>query len=256
MAVADSTAPHGLRLAIEDYPYAVDGLEIWGALKQWVSDYVSLYYKSDDAIKEDAEVQAWWQEAVNVGHGDLKKESGWYQMESVQEAVEAITTFIWIASAHHAAVNFGQYAYGGYMPNLPTLSRRLIPEQHSLDYAQMMKDPEAFMLSSVSSPNQATTVMAVLELLSKHSTDEAYLGQVKGSTHELTDDEGIEQAFGKFSAALAGVEKNVSERNKNSNLKNRYGPSQVPYTLLYPNTTDLSREGGLTGRGIPNSVSI
>ncbi|XP_059072471.1 linoleate 9S-lipoxygenase A-like [Cryptomeria japonica] len=256
MAVADSTAPHGLRLAIEDYPYAVDGLEIWDALKQWVSDYVSLYYKSDDAIKEDTEVQTWWKEAVNVGHGDLKKESGWYQMESVEEAAEAITTIIWIASAHHAAVNFGQYAYGGYMPNLPTLSRRLIPEQHSLDYAQMMKDPEAFMLSTVSNPNQATTVMAVLELLSKHSTDEAYLGQVKGSTHELIDDEGIEQAFGKFSAALAGVEKNVSERNKNSNLKNRYGPSQVPYTLLYPNTTDLSREGGLTGRGIPNSVSI
>ncbi|GLJ05589.1 hypothetical protein SUGI_0020800 [Cryptomeria japonica] len=256
MAVEDSTAPHGLRLVIEDYPYAVDGLEIWGALKQWVSDYVSLYYKSDDAIKEDAEVQAWWKEAVNVGHGDLKNESGWYQMESVEEAVEAITTIIWIASAHHAAVNFGQYAYGGYMPNLPTLSRRLIPEQHSLDYAEMMNDPEGFMLSSVSTPNQATTVMAVLELLSKHSTDEAYLGQVKGSTHELTDDEGIEQAFGKFSATLAGVEKNVSERNKNSNLKNRYGPSQVPYTLLYPGTTDLSKQGGLTGRGIPNSVSI
>ncbi|GLJ05604.1 hypothetical protein SUGI_0021020 [Cryptomeria japonica] len=157
-------------------------------------------------------------------------------MESVQEAVEAITTIIWIASAHHAAVNFGQYAYGGYMPNLPTLSRRIIREQHSLDYAQMMKDPEAFMFSSVSNPNQATTV--------------------KGSTHELNDDEGIDQAFGKFSAALVGVEKNVSERNQNSNLKNRYGPSQVPYTLLYPNTTDLSREGGLTGRGIPNSISI
>ncbi|GLJ05608.1 hypothetical protein SUGI_0021070 [Cryptomeria japonica] len=256
MAVADSTAPNGLRLVIEDYPYAVDGLEIWGALKQWVSDYLSLYYKSDDAIKEDAEVQAWWKEVVNVGHGDLKIESGWYQMESVEEAVEAVTTLIWVASAHHAAVNFGQYAYGGYMPNLPTLSRRLIPEKHSVEYAEMMKDPEAFLLSSVSAPSEATTVMAVLELLSKHSTDEVYLGQVKGSTPEWTDDEGIEQAFRKFSATLAAVEKNVLERNKNSNLKNRYGPSQVPYKLLYPGTTDLSKEGGLTGRGIPNSVSI
>ena len=256
MAVPDSAAPHGVRLVIEDYPYAVDGLEIWAALKQWVSDYVSLYYKSDYAIKEDPEVQAWWKEALNVGHGDLKKESGWYQMESLAEAVEAITTIIWIASAHHAAVNFGQYAYGRYMPNLPTLSRRLIPEQYSVDYAEMMKDPEAFMLSTVSNPNQATTVMAVLELLSKHSTDEVYLGQVKGSTPELTDDEGIEQAFGKFSETLAGVEKNVSERNKNAKLKNRYGPSQVPYTLLYPGTTDVSKQGGLTGRGVPNSVSI
>ena len=54
---------------------------------------------------------------------------------------------------------------------------RAIPEQYSVDYAEMMKDPEAFMLSTVSNPNQATTVMAVLELLSKHSTDEVYLGR-------------------------------------------------------------------------------
>ena len=29
----DPSAPHGLRLLIEDYPYAVDGLEIWSAIK-------------------------------------------------------------------------------------------------------------------------------------------------------------------------------------------------------------------------------
>ena len=36
MAVEDPSAPHGLRLVIEDYPYAVDGLEIWDAIKSWV----------------------------------------------------------------------------------------------------------------------------------------------------------------------------------------------------------------------------
>ncbi|XP_049388110.1 linoleate 9S-lipoxygenase 6-like, partial [Solanum stenotomum] len=29
VAVEDSSSPHGVRLLIEDYPYAVDGLEIW-----------------------------------------------------------------------------------------------------------------------------------------------------------------------------------------------------------------------------------
>uniref|UniRef100_A0A0D6QR96 Lipoxygenase n=1 Tax=Araucaria cunninghamii TaxID=56994 RepID=A0A0D6QR96_ARACU len=257
MAVPDTTAAHGLRLVIEDYPYAVDGLEIWSTLKQWVRDYLSLYYKSDESIKADREVQAWWKEAVNVGHGDLKREeTGWYKMESVDQVAEAITTIIWVASAHHAAVNFGQYAYGGYMPNLPTISRRLIPEKGSVEYAQMVADPEAYLLKTVSTPSQATTVMAVLELLSKHSTDEVYLGQVKGSTPDWTDDDGIQDAFSRFSSALEGVEKSVSERNKDPQLKNRYGPSQVPYTLLYPCTSDHSKEGGLTGRGIPNSVSI
>ncbi|GLJ05591.1 hypothetical protein SUGI_0020820 [Cryptomeria japonica] len=256
MAVADSSAPHGLRLLIEDYPYAVDGLDIWAALKQWVSDYVSLYYKSDDAIKEDAEVQAWWKEVVNVGHGDLKEESGWYKIESVAEAVEAITTIVWVASAHHAAVNFGQYAYGGYMPNLPTMSSHLIPKKVSPEYAEMVNDPEAYMLKSVSGKLQATLVMKILELLSTHSTDEVYLGQVKGSTPEWTDDERIPDVFARFTSALENLEKNVTERNENPELKNRYGPAKVPYTLLYPSTSDHSKEGGLTGMGVPNSVSI
>ncbi|KAL0371163.1 UNVERIFIED_CONTAM: Linoleate 13S-lipoxygenase 2-1, chloroplastic [Sesamum angustifolium] len=34
MAVEDPTAPHGLKLTIEDYPYANDGLLIWDAIKQ------------------------------------------------------------------------------------------------------------------------------------------------------------------------------------------------------------------------------
>ena len=257
MAVPDSTATHGLRLVVEDYPYAVDGLEIWAALKSWVSDYMSLYYKSDDAIKADKELQAWWAEVVNVGHGDHKSDgNGWYKMDTVSEVTEALTTIIWLASAHHAAVNFGQYPYGGYMPNVPTISRRLLPQKGSVEYSEFLADPDAYFLKTVSNPSQATTTMAVLELLSKHSTDEVYLGQVKGSTLEWTNDAAVEQAFKQFSLSLEQVEKNVCARNNNPHLKNRVGLAKFPYTLLYPSTTDLSRKGGLTARGVPNSISI
>jgi linoleate 9S-lipoxygenase len=60
MAVKDPSSPYGLRLLIEDYPYAVDGLEIWTTIKTWVQDYVSLYYATDDDIKNDSELQHWW----------------------------------------------------------------------------------------------------------------------------------------------------------------------------------------------------
>ncbi|KAH9326921.1 hypothetical protein KI387_007099, partial [Taxus chinensis] len=58
MAVPDPKAPHGLRLVIEDYPYAVDGIDIWFVIRQWVSDYLSLYYKDDTSVKKDKELQA------------------------------------------------------------------------------------------------------------------------------------------------------------------------------------------------------
>jgi len=57
---------------MEDYPYAVDGLEIWDAIKSWVQDYVSLYYPTDEAVQKDTELQTWWKEVVEKGHGDLK----------------------------------------------------------------------------------------------------------------------------------------------------------------------------------------
>ncbi|KAG5012705.1 hypothetical protein JHK86_024966 [Glycine max] len=33
VAVKDPSAPHGVRLLIEDYPYASDGLQIWDVIK-------------------------------------------------------------------------------------------------------------------------------------------------------------------------------------------------------------------------------
>ncbi|KAI4965989.1 hypothetical protein ZWY2020_047244, partial [Hordeum vulgare] len=43
VAVEDSTQPHGIRLLIEDYPYANDGLLLWSAIGNWVESYVKLY---------------------------------------------------------------------------------------------------------------------------------------------------------------------------------------------------------------------
>ncbi|XP_059065058.1 linoleate 9S-lipoxygenase A-like [Cryptomeria japonica] len=226
MAVPDSTAPHGLRLVIEDYPYAVDGLEIWAALKKWVTEYLSIYYKSDASIKGDKELQSWWKEIVAVGHADAKE--GWYKMGSFHEMTEALTTIIWMASALHANVNFGHYAYGGYMPNRPTLSRRLIPQKGSPEYSDLVKDPEAYLLKTLSDQKTAVTVMTSLEVLSKHARNEVYIGQRKGSTPEWTDDVEVDEAFSRFSCALQEVEKNIMNRNKNPDFKNRLGPAKVP----------------------------
>ena len=121
MAIEDPSSPHGLRLVIKDYPYAVDGLEIWDAIKTWVHDYVSLYYATDDAFKKDSELQDWWKEVVKKGHGDLKDEPWWPKLQTIEELIQTCTIIIWIASAFHAAVNFGQYPYGGYILNRPTL---------------------------------------------------------------------------------------------------------------------------------------
>uniref|UniRef100_A0A3Q7F7V1 Lipoxygenase domain-containing protein n=1 Tax=Solanum lycopersicum TaxID=4081 RepID=A0A3Q7F7V1_SOLLC len=86
VVVEDLTCPHGVCLLIQDYPYAVDGLEIWSAIKSW----------------KDGELQAWWNEIREGGHGDKKDEPWWPKMQTLQELIDS-----WIASALHAAVNLG-----------------------------------------------------------------------------------------------------------------------------------------------------
>ena len=84
MAVKEPSAKHGLRLTIEDYPYAVDGLDVWAAIREWVEDYVKLYYMDDEEVVKDEEVQSWWLEVRTVGHGDHGNATWWPTMTSVE----------------------------------------------------------------------------------------------------------------------------------------------------------------------------
>jgi len=250
VAVEDPTSAYGLRLLIEDYPYASDGLEIWAAIKSWVDEYVNFYYKSDAAIAQDAELQAFWKELVEVGHGDLKNATWWFKMQTRDELIEASTTLIWIASALHAAVNFGQYPYGGYIVNRPTKSRRFMPEQGSPEYDELAKDYQKTYLRTITPKNDTLTDLTIIEVLSRHASDEQYLGErIEGDL--WTSDSQPKEAFKRFGKKLAEIEQKLIQRNNDETLRNRNGPVKMPYTLLYP-----SSEEGLTCRGIPNSVSI
>ncbi|XP_057735899.1 linoleate 9S-lipoxygenase 5-like [Arachis stenosperma] len=254
MAVPDSSSPHGLKLMIEDYPFAVDGLEIWDAIETWVTEYCNFYYKSDEMVENDTEVQSWWKEVRYKGHGDLKDRSWWPEMKTKDELIQSCTTIIWIASAYHAAVNFGQYPYAGYLPNRPTVSRRFMPEPGTPEYKELESDPDLAFLKTITAQFQTLLGVSLIEVLSRHSTEEVYLGQ-RENPYWTCDAEPL-AAFERFKQKLIEIENNIMERNKDKRLKNRNGPVQMPYTLLYPNTSDYSREGGLTGKGIPNSVSI
>ncbi|KAJ0513788.1 putative linoleate 9S-lipoxygenase [Helianthus annuus] len=254
VAVKDPSQPHGLKLLIDDYPFAIDGLEIWSAIQTWVHDYCKIYYESDEMVQNDSELQSWWTELRTEGHGDKKDEPWWPQMKSRVELMDTCTIIIWVASALHAAVNFGQYPYAGYLPNRPTVSRRFMPKPGTPEYAELESNPEKEFLKTITSQLQTLLGVSLIEILSRHSTDEIYLGQSE-SPYWTSDPDALE-AFKRFGRKLEDIEVKIKERNNDECLKNRNGLVKVPYTLLYPNTSDYTCVGGLTGKGIPNSISI
>lgn len=250
MAVPDATQPHGLKLLIEDYPYATDGLQIWSAIENWVRTYVNRYYPNSSLICNDRELQAWYFESINVGHSDLRNEDWWPTLDNADNLVSVLTTLIWLASAQHAALNFGQYPYGGYVPNRPPLMRRLIPEENDPEYAIFLADPQKYFLSALPGVLQTTKFMAVVDTLSTHSPDEEYLGE-RQQPSIWTGDTEIVDAFYEFSSEMRRIEKEIDRKNLDTSLRNRCGAGVLPYELLAP-----SSGPGVTCRGVPNSVSI
>lgn len=251
MAVEDPKAPHGLKLMIEDYPYANDGLFMWDGIKMWVTDYVNHYYPDPNLVEADKELQAWWTEIRTVGHADKKDEPWWPVLKTPQNLIEIITTMVWVTSGYHAAVNFGQYTYAGYFPNRPTIARTNMPTEDPADeeWQKFIKKPETALLKCFPSQLQATRVMAVLDILSNHSPDEEYLGEKMEQA--WADDPVIKDAFERFNRRLKVLELIIDSRNEDAESKNRNGAGIIPYELLKPFS-----KPGVTGKGVPYSISI
>lgn len=175
-------------------------------------------------------------------------------MQTLVDLTKTCTIIIWVASALHAAVNFGQYPYAGYLPNRPTISRRFMPEPGTPEYQELERNPDLAFLKTITAQLQTLLGVSLIEILSRHSTDEIYLGQ--RDTPEWTSDAEPLAAFERFGSRLRGIETRINQMNQDRRWNNRFGPVEMQYTLLYPNTSDYSRQGGLAGKGIPNSVSI
>ncbi|PHT59204.1 Linoleate 13S-lipoxygenase 2-1, chloroplastic [Capsicum baccatum] len=251
LAVEDPNEPHGLKLTIEDYPFANDGLVLWDTLKQWVTAYVNHYYPQTNLVESDIELQAWWSEIKNVGHADKKDEPWWPELKTPNDLIGIITTIVWVTSGHHAAVNFGQYSYAGYFPNRPTIARSKMPTEDPTDeeWECFLNKPEEALLKCFPSQIQATKVMAILDVLSNHSPDEEYLGET--IEPYWAEDPVIKAAFEVFSGKLKELEGIIDARNADPKLMNRNGAGVVPYELLKPFS-----EPGVTGKGVPYSISI
>ncbi|KAI0494514.1 hypothetical protein KFK09_024652 [Dendrobium nobile] len=248
MAVEDRNMPHGLRLLIEDYPYANDGLLLWSALESFMKEYVAAYYPSAAAVQADGELMSWYAEVLTAGHADHRNAPWWPAMDTPADLANILTTLIWLASAQHAALNFGQYPIGAYIPCRPPLLRRLLPEMGDPDYDYFLEDPHRYYLSAMPELTQATIFMTVIDTLSTHSADEEYLGERREG---WTGDGRAMEVFKGFAAEVRRAEEEIERRNRDPAMRNRCGAGVLPYELMTP-----SSPPGITCRGVPNSCSI
>ncbi|CAJ1956992.1 unnamed protein product [Sphenostylis stenocarpa] len=124
--IESSCAPGKYSIEISSAAY---DLEWRFDMQLWVTDYVNHYYPEPSLVKSDEELQAWWKEIRTAGHADKKDEPWWPVLKTPRDLIGILSPIIWVTSGHHAAVNFGQYVYGGYFPNRPTITRTKMPTE-------------------------------------------------------------------------------------------------------------------------------
>ncbi|KAL7404318.1 hypothetical protein ABVT39_012981 [Epinephelus coioides] len=168
LCIPDNIAERGLK-DVPNFYYRDDGLKLWDIIHRFVQGVLGFYYKNDDEVKKDSELHKWIADIFE--HGFLSREGTGIpqRFTTVAEMVKFVTMVIFTCSAQHAAVNSGQYDYGGWMPNTPTTLYRPPPTKKGTT-------SEATMLQTFPDKGTTANAMAALWLLSKQSSDFVPLG--------------------------------------------------------------------------------
>lgn len=203
-----------------------DSMVLYGAIRDYVTKYVNLYYDTNDKIINDVEIQTFGQELTKsksdggCGIPGVPFENG--KFSKADQLIEVFTSVIFSSSVVHAAANFPQYDAYGFPPNYPTKIKGVPPKN---------KNPlkEEDIVKSLIDKSTTLDTMVITRILSERSTNA--LGDFEVT---YTYDPAAVKIVEEFRQNLKDISLKMHQRNEKLVQK---------YEYLYPEE-------------IPNSISI
>jgi arachidonate 15-lipoxygenase len=202
------------------YPYRDDALLIWDAIHHWVSDYVSLYYATDQEVQQDRALQAWASEVTAHNGGRIRgfgEAEGGLQTQSY--LVDALTLIIFTASAQHAAVNFPQRDVMSYAPAIPMagyLPASVVAEEVTQqDYLKLLPPLD-----------QAQRQYNLLALLGA-----VYYNKLGDYAPSHFTDPKVNPLVQSFQHKLQQIEETIAQRNQTRPPYEYLLPSRIPQSI-------------------------
>ncbi len=108
------------RSTLRDFPYRDDGLLVWNTLEDYVNRYIGIYYKSDQDVRQDFELQNWFKTLRKpVNEGGLGIVSLPENLTNRDQLIDILKIIIFTASPQHSAIAWIQYQYMAFYPNMP-----------------------------------------------------------------------------------------------------------------------------------------
>jgi hypothetical protein len=102
------------------YYYRDDALALHRIIRTYVNDLLRVFYRSDEDVRGDMELQHWARELA-AEHGGRVKGLPLHGggLERFEDLHRIVSQLLFVCSIEHAAVNNGQYDQFGYIPNTP-----------------------------------------------------------------------------------------------------------------------------------------
>ncbi|VCX38499.1 unnamed protein product [Gulo gulo] len=215
----DDLADHGL-LDVKASLYGQDTLRLWGIISQYVEGMVGLFYKSDGAVRDDPELQAWCREITETG---LQGAQDWglpVSLESRAQLCHFATMCIFTCTGQHASAHLGQLDWYAWIPNGPCTMRK--PPPTSKDVTE--KD----IVDSLPTAHQACMQKTFTKFLGRRQPVMVALGQHK---EKYFSGPGPQAVLEKFQEELAAMDQELEVRNAGLEL---------PYEYLRPSMVENS----------------
>ena len=201
------------------YPYRDDALLLWDAIRQWVADYVALYYLGDGDVVEDPELAAWSAEIVSNDGGRLQGLGRDGKLSTRDELVDAVTLIIYTSSVQHAAVNFPQYDLMSYAPAMPLASYRPAPtSKHggtAADYLAMLPPLD----------------MAELQMELAYLLGSVYYNTLGEYRPGHFEDARVQAPLAAFRKRLVEIGKTIRTRNQTRRPYEYLIPTKIPQSI-------------------------
>lgn len=205
------------------YWYGRDMHKLWKIVEEFCSELLRVYYKCDEDIVNDTELQDFAHEMCFEGFAWEDKNTRGFpeKFTSVDQLVEFATIIAITNSAQHAAVNYGQFEHYSFSPNTPA-TMNLPP--HKKGEATMER-----IMATLPNPGQAAKSVAMAYNLSQFSDADEYLGEFRDRW--FVEKEAI-KCQKNFQKKLIDFGDQVDARNSRLGRKyERLHPRKVPISI-------------------------
>jgi arachidonate 5-lipoxygenase len=196
-----------------------DGLLVFGAMERYIrAALVGAGYGAEGAVRGDQLLQRLIRELADPLAGNVR---GLPPLDTLDDLVFFLSSVMWLGTAQHSAVNFGQYDFLAFSPNRPLLLTRGMP----VDPATV---DDAYIMSALPNYDKLTATIQIIRIISL--PPKYTLGKDGVAGPSLRDGVNTEfpEAFAAFQRELDAIDRSIDARNNRWQSGYRYlKPSEI-----------------------------